>query len=121
MEAKLKILVAEDDKDDVIVLKRRLSKHLLTICNSAKEFFELLEIDNYDFIIMDIGLPGSKSGLDIIKDIRKIEKYNSVPIICTTSHAYSKSEMLVREAGAQFYLIKPFKKEILLAIIEGKK
>lgn len=58
---------------------------------SAKESFEMLAKDNFDCIILDIGLP-DMSGFDLLEKIKTDEKLKKIPIIIYTGKDLSKEE-----------------------------
>lgn len=116
-----KILLVEDDliTQDVI---RFFLKDLYTvdIANNADTAMEFIHKNKYRAILMDINLGKGKSGIEITKDIRKIEGYENIPIIAETAFAMRGDKEEFLEAGCDYYIAKPFSKEdirnILLAI-----
>lgn len=103
----MKILVVEDEKE----LSESISEYLTNeqfICEKALNFDSALEkISLYDYacVILDIGLPGG-SGLDILKELKKMNKIDGVLIISAKNAIDDKVNALM--AGADDYLIKPF-------------
>jgi len=67
---------------------------------------------------MDIGLAGSKDGIEMTKDLKANQKYFKIPVICITSHVFIKQKEIVKQAGAEDYLTKPLRKTELIEIIE---
>ncbi len=111
----MNILVVEDMGQSIFIFKNFLKDHSLKFCESEKTLYENLGKYNFDLIIMDIGLPGSKSGLELIKELKNSETYKKIPIICITVHSFYKDDAI--NAGADIFLVKPFtKSELNLAI-----
>jgi len=69
-----------------------------------------------DLAIVDLGLPG-RSGLEIVKELRRAGKNYPVLILTARDHWQDKVEAL--EAGADDYLTKPFRTEELLARVQA--
>jgi len=69
---------------------------------------ELIKSGNPDIIILDIQLP-EMSGIDICKELRKIEEYKEIPIIAVTSFAMKGDEERIMAAGFNKYISKPIK------------
>lgn len=113
-----KILVVEDTAEDITVYQKILKEYSLTFCDSEKSIYEELNNDNCNLIVMDIGLAGSKDGIEITKELKANEKYFKIPVICITSHVFIKQKETVLNAGADFYLPKPLRKAELIDIIE---
>ncbi|MBD3194053.1 MAG: response regulator [Candidatus Lokiarchaeota archaeon] len=69
---------------------------------------ELIKSGDPDLIILDIQLP-EMSGIDIAKELRKIDKFQEVPIIAVTSFAMRGDKERILNAGVNEYIAKPIK------------
>lgn len=69
-----------------------------------------------DLAIIDLGLPG-KSGLEVVKELRRAGKRYPVLILTARDHWQDKVEAL--DSGADDYLTKPFRAEELLARVHA--
>lgn len=103
----MRILVVEDDT----ILANGITEGLVQEGYAADwveeaESAELaLDAQNYDLILLDIGLPG-KSGLNLLKDLRG--KKSTLPVIILTAYDATEDKIRGLDAGADDYLIKPF-------------
>lgn len=113
-----KILIVEDEDESQKVFRRMLNDYNIHFCISEKTMYEQLVKTNYNLILMDIGLAGSKDGLEIIKDLKTNQLYNGIPIICITSHVYNQQKIDALNAGADQYITKPLSKTLLIQTIE---
>jgi len=118
----LSILVAEDNPINQKVASLTL-KHLGLNCDVAKnglEAFELYKQKQYDIILMDMQMP-VLDGISASKKIRSFEATeninNSTYIVALTANASTEDRDLCIEAGMNNFISKPFKKEILKAIL----
>jgi PAS domain S-box-containing protein len=75
------------------------------------------EENNYDAIIMDIDLGWGMNGIEVTQELRKIDKYKSVPIIALTAYAMNGDREKFIDAGCSYYLSKPFDKKSLIETI----
>ena len=116
-DIKYKILLVEDDNDSIKIFQRMLNEYQLDFCESEISLYNKLSENNYDLILMDIGLAGSKDGIQLIDQLKKDKKYSSIPIVCITSRAYPAQETLAMNAGADAYVTKPVNKTKLISII----
>ncbi len=66
-----------------------------------------------DVIITDINLPGM-SGIDLMKDVRKHETYNSIPVIFISA----RIDMVPPDLGPLRVLKKPFHVADLIAVVK---
>jgi DNA-binding response OmpR family regulator len=119
VNGKNKILVVEDDKPNQLIYRRILSRNYeITICGDVAEFNAALSDNTYDLFIIDLALNSERNGIDLIKELRNISKYEKIPIVVITGHAFRKDKKNSMDAGATKFLIKPFNIEVLLAEIK---
>jgi DNA-binding response OmpR family regulator len=115
MDRKNKLLIIEDDKLNQLAYKGILSKFYdIKICGNVKEFDSAIIEDTYDLFVMDLALNCEKDGLDLIKELKQMEKYSKTPIIVVTAYAFQEDRKLSMEAGADKFIIKPFDNKTLL-------
>ena len=106
----LKVLVAEDNKLNILLLKKLFEKWKVdfTIAENGKELLDIYKKEDYDLILMDLQMP-ILDGYDTARYIRKLNNHvkSSIPIIALT--AFSKSEVHDKIAHYQMngYLSKP--------------
>lgn len=112
-----KILVVDDEKNIVELIKFHLKKENYKIIESyrAKDALELFKKEKPDLIILDLMLPDI-GGFEVCKMIRKESK---VPIIMLTARGEEVDKILGFELGADDYLTKPFSPRELLARIKA--
>ncbi|NMM62085.1 response regulator [Clostridium sp. P21] len=117
---KLNILIVEDDKASQIVMYNLFKKHghICDIANNGKEALNLLNIKQYDLILMDIQMP-IMDGVQTTKFIRKSEESNNkhVPIIALTAYALKGDKENFLNLGMDEYISKPFNVEELLQTV----
>lgn len=107
MESLKKALIVEDDADIRKLLEMHLKDMQFSIITAAdgKQGLSLALTNNFDFIILDIMLPGM-DGVDICKAIR--HKNIQTPIMMLTSRSEEIDKVLALETGADDYMTKPF-------------
>ena len=120
-----RVLIAEDNPVNQRVAETMLvgSGYEVIIANNGHEALEALERQNFDLVLMDVQMP-ELDGLEATRRIRSLEKpWSNIPIIAMTAHAMSGDREKCLEAGMNFYLSKPFRKQQLLDVVErfGKK
>lgn len=103
----MKILIIEDEKDLVEIMKNYLGSEGF-LCESASSYFEAedsLSVFKYDIIILDLTLPGG-DGLDLIKLIKERNKEAGLLIVSAKNSLDDKIRGL--DMGADDYISKPF-------------
>jgi len=115
---KVKVLLAEDDKNLGTILKSYLEAkgYPATLCVNGQEAFIEFNKNEYDFCIVDVMMP-VKDGFTLAKEIRNIDK--EVPILFLTAKSMQEDKLKGFEIGADDYLTKPFNMEELLARMEA--
>jgi two-component system, OmpR family, alkaline phosphatase synthesis response regulator PhoP len=113
------ILVVDDEKDIVDLLKYNLVKESYTVKIAFNGREALSESNRVpDLILLDIMLP-EYSGLEVFKEIRKNEKTKCIPVIFLTAKGTEADEVVGLELGADDYIIKPISIPKLLARIKS--
>ena len=67
-------------------------------------------------ILSDLNMP-NMDGIQLVKEVRKNEKFKYLPILILTTESQTAKKMEAKQAGATGWIIKPFEKEKLLNII----
>ncbi len=115
MNEKPNLLIVEDDLENQKVLRALLRNHFnIDICDSAVTFYEKLHSKNYDIVLMDISLHGTKDGLQLTAEIRQSPKYADLPIVALTAHAFQRDKDNAYKSGVDFFLTKPVQSKYLL-------
>ncbi|MBX3720454.1 MAG: response regulator transcription factor [Turneriella sp.] len=111
-----KILVIEDDANTRDFLRRGLQEagYRVEIAGRADAGLEQAKQIVFDVIILDIMLPDG-DGMQICKNIRQADE--RVPILFLTALGTTEKITAGLDAGADDYLVKPFKFAELLARI----
>ncbi|HEX9916273.1 MAG TPA: response regulator transcription factor [candidate division Zixibacteria bacterium] len=114
------ILVIEDDKDIVQLLKHYLEKEGFVVKEAADGFsgLEKTKSNKFDLIILDIMLP-EMDGLEVCKELRSDPKTASIPIIMLTAKTEETDKIVGLELGADDYVTKPFSPKELIARIKA--
>jgi CheY-like chemotaxis protein len=113
-----KILLVEDDVITQDVIRFFLKDlYSVDVANNADTAMEFVNVNKYNAILMDINLGKGKSGIEITKDIRKVEGYENIPIIAETAFAMRGDKEEFLAAGCDYYIAKPFSKEEIRNII----
>ncbi len=108
----LKILVAEDNKVNRMVLLTFLKKWNVQFVESFNGAHALAEYrkQQFDLILMDLEMP-EMDGYTAIQEIRKVD--TAIPVIAFTAALYDNMEDDLRNKGFDNYLHKPFNPNIL--------
>lgn len=102
----MKILIIEDDHQVATSLRSVLDKHFAVhLAYSGRKGSFLALTNEYDLIILDLNLPDI-SGLQVCQDLRR--ESIIIPILILTGKNQTESKVVLLNAGADDYLVKPF-------------
>jgi two-component system, OmpR family, response regulator len=103
----LRLLLAEDSPRLIELLQERVhaAGWRLDAFSSMANAYEAIKSDDYDLLLIDLGLPDG-DGIELIKTIRASGK--TVPIIIVSARDTIEDRVAGLDAGADDYLIKPF-------------
>ena len=115
---KVKALIIDDESDICYLLSRLLQQknYETTFVNSLKEARETLEQELPDLIVLDNHLPDGLS-INYIPVLK--EKYPAIKIIMITGHDSGDDRERALENGADYFIGKPFSKEIIHKAVEA--
>ena len=114
----MRLLLAEDDPDLSLRLKRYLGKQgfaVDAVHNGVDAEFNGCETP-YDAIVLDLGLP-QRPGLEVLANWRKAEV--KTPVLILTARDSWQEKVQGLQQGADDYLTKPFQEEELLARLQS--
>lgn len=114
-----KILIGEDNPINTLVLKKMLEKmgHCVSVASDGKEVIEAALRESFDFIFMDIHMPGV-NGLDATREIKARSTPGKCPrIVAVTANALKGDREMCLAAGMDEYVSKPVKREAILQIL----
>lgn len=108
-----KVLIVDDDKDILTVVKYLLKSHGFKVHTHSTGLNVTDVVDTFhpDLILLDIMLPG-KTGIDICKELKLI---SDIPIVLFSAHADKIAAL--KESKADAFVEKPFEISHLLDVI----
>jgi two-component system, sensor histidine kinase len=113
-----KVLIAEDEYTNFVLLKEILIRSDITIdwAKNGQEAIDLFSASpDYHLILMDLKMP-VKNGYEAFTEIRQIK--STVPIVAQTAYAMSGERDEILKFGFDAYLPKPILSVDLLKVLE---
>jgi DNA-binding NtrC family response regulator len=116
----LKILIVDDDKNLLSVLKTVLieEEHEVTTSSDGRNAIALCRQKRFDLIITDLMMPGT-NGLEVLREARKIDP-DTLVILITGFASLETAVQAIRE-GAYDYITKPFKLDEIKIIVNNAR
>jgi CheY-like chemotaxis protein len=123
-----KILLAEDNPGDVLLLQQALQMRdvpcIVEVAEDGHRAIAMVRDRAWaggeslpDLIVLDVNLP-KRAGSEVLEQIRAVPAFSRVPVIIFTSSASPADQQRAVELGANLYLQKPSDLDDLLAVAE---
>jgi CheY-like chemotaxis protein len=111
----------DDDPDSLQLLDEILSSAGATVlcASSAAAGLRLLDIQQPDVIVSDLGMPG-RDGFDFIRSVRarNESRGGAIPAAALTAYVRPVDRARALAAGFQMHLSKPIDPEVLVQAVE---
>ena len=115
-DRKLRILVAEDNDSNFLLVRNILKDYDLLRVTNGVEAVEEIRNGKFDFVLMDLKMPV----MDGLVATRKIREFNSdIPIVALTANAFDTDCASAMDAGCNAFLPKPVKRKQLFELLSG--
>ncbi len=103
----MRILLVEDTADvgEAIVARFERIGHTVDWEKDGQIADELLEVQSYDLLILDVNLP-ALDGFSILKRLR--QRKSKMPVLVLTARSQVDDRVDALDLGADDYLVKPF-------------
>ena len=108
-----KVLVVDDDKDLLGVLKIMLTFNGLLVneASGEDEFYQRLDMERPSVILLDVNL-GTADGRDICKMLKSHQETKDIPVILFSANHNMGS--MISESKADDFIEKPFEMDFLV-------
>ncbi len=121
------VLVAEDNDLNMEIVEYMLERNgIQVVCakdgQEVIDLFEKSEVNEFDFILMDIMMP-KLNGLDATRKIRALKRLDAktIPIIAMSANAFVEDIMNSKLAGMNMHLAKPLDETKLINALKQCK
>lgn len=116
------ILVVDDEPFNRDIIDRYLEDegYELTEASDGDEALEILVTspNKFDVVILDRMMP-NLNGLEVLNIIKKDPVLSTIPVILQTARSSKEDIREGIDAGAYFYLTKPFDEDVLLSMVRS--
>ena len=110
------VLIIDDDSEIRESIQLLLESEGLSVdtAGNGEKGLHKVEENLYDLVLLDLMLPG-KSGMDVYKDIRRVDP--SLPVVIITAMGGVENAVIAIKEGCYDYLTKPWDNDKLLVIV----
>lgn len=109
-----KILIVDDEPDIIEFISYNLKSkgYLIETASNGVEAIRKAKTFQPDLILLDMMMP-EKDGLQTLRELRVMPDFEKTPVIFLTALRDEKSEITGLQTGADDYITKPIKPELL--------
>jgi len=120
MNAKGKILIADDEPDIVEIIRYNLTKegYEIVTANNGDDAIQKAKLSQPDLIFLDIMMP-RKNGVEVCEILRAQPAFKDTVIVFLTALSDESSHVKGLETGADDYISKPVSPKILVSRINA--
>jgi len=113
-----KIIVIDDSESirELVGLTLEGAGHQVEKGIDGNEALRLFDGRKIDLVITDLNMP-NKDGISLIREVRKMPDYHTVPIIILTTESQTTKKEEAKAAGATGWIVKPFMADKLLSVV----
>lgn len=113
------ILIVEDEEriSNFVSKGLKAQGYACTVVEDGIDGLQLALTGEFDLVLMDVGLPGI-DGFEVLRRIRKQD--SQLPVIMLTARTATEDTVEGLDAGANDYLVKPFKFDELAARVRSR-
>lgn len=114
-----RILCVDDDREIQTFISRCLKAegYECDCCSSGEKALELLQERDYGLVLLDIAMPGL-DGWQTCKAIRNMD-LPGVKVYMVSAKPIDHNLERIKESGADGFLLKPFRPEDLIQLVQG--
>ncbi|OJW21718.1 MAG: DNA-binding response regulator [Planctomycetales bacterium 71-10] len=117
--AKPKILIVEDERPLVEVLRANLERegYEVIVAGDGVEGLRQAQLKSPDLVVLDLMLP-LKGGLDVCRELKSGPRTKGVPVVMVTARAEESDQLVGFATGADDYVTKPYSMKVLVQRIK---
>ena len=112
------ILIVDDSPSirQMVEVTLKSANYLVTSAKDGQDALDICKHTRFDFVLTDQNMP-RMDGLTLIKSLRTLSAYSSVPIVVLTTEAGDSIKNQGKAAGATGWMVKPFDPSKLLEVL----
>jgi len=113
MGIKLRVLIVDDNEMTLTLVSKilELEGYEVDVASNAIDTFNLVEINKYDLLILDVMMPDI-NGYDLCKKLRGDPHNIDSPILILTAEGNNLEKQRALACGANDLLTKPFNMDV---------
>ena len=113
----MKILVVDDDINIIESIKKQLKTHDIYYVTNTIDIYKSIKKKCYDLILLDLKIEREKSGIEIIKELKRINWNGSIILMTGYTDILNNEETEYVKVATKCMIYKPFTKTYINEIV----
>jgi two-component system, chemotaxis family, chemotaxis protein CheY len=103
------VLIVDDSESirEVVSFTLENAGYNVIVAVDGQDAIKHFDGKTIDLLLTDLHMP-NMNGIELIREVRKIEAYTRIPILFLTTESQRDKKMEAKDAGATGWIIKPF-------------
>ncbi len=112
------ILCIDDAKTIRMLVKKALEPEGYTVveAENGKDGLDKCNGSEINFFLVDVNMP-VMDGFEFVKELKKKEKYSSVPVVFLTTESSADKKAMGKDLGVNGWIVKPFEPAGLIKVV----
>jgi len=116
------LLIVDDEPFNLDILQEHLEDegYAVVRAEDGQQALDIIYSREHDFtaILLDRMMP-NMDGIEVLKELNSQKEFNKIPVIIQTAAASDSDIKEGIDAGAFYYLTKPFEPELMLSVVQS--
>jgi class 3 adenylate cyclase len=120
-DSKPRLLIVDDDDNNVYTLERRLKQYLdpaIVVARNGREALAALAAQSFDLVLLDVQMP-EIDGFEVLARMKADMALRDIPVIMISANDEFENVLRCIKLGADDYVGKPVNGELLRARVEA--
>jgi twitching motility two-component system response regulator PilH len=119
METMKKILIVDDSQAEIKLMQTVLQAagYLPVAINDPTKIEQTIDAERPNLILLDVVMP-QRNGFQACRELKASAAYGRIPVVLVSSKSTDSDKFWAKQQGADDYVVKPWNKESLLAIVQ---
>jgi len=118
-ETMKKILIVDDSQAEIKLMQSVLQAagYWPVAINDPTKIEQTIDAERPSLILLDVVMP-NRNGFQACRELKASATYQRIPVVLVSSKSTDSDKFWAKQQGADDYVVKPWKKEALLAVLQ---
>ncbi len=116
-----KILIVDDSQAEIKLMETVLQAagYWPVAINDPTKIEQTIDQERPQLILLDVVMP-NRNGFQACRELKNSSAYSRIPVVLVSSKSTDSDKFWAKQQGADDYVVKPWNKEALLAVVQRR-